>query len=141
MFGISNSAENPDLTPFLFSLQRSEHDQPSSPTSLVSPTNKRKKAIGIRRKSDLLKIDAGELAQQLALMEYRMYNEIRAADILAWAKCEDPNHPDVQNLMKLHHFNGKLVKLVRYSILTTENLSKRRDMVNHFIKVNEVSGF
>jgi son of sevenless len=128
---------------FLFSFQRTEPDQPSSPTSQVSPTNKRKKAaIGIRRKSqkaDILKFDAGEFAQQLALIANRLYNDIRATEILAWARCEDPDHPDVQNLMKLCHFSGKLVKLVKYSILTTDTLSRRREMVNHFIKIDEAS--
>jgi len=127
----------------LIELHRTEPDQPSSPTSQVSPTIKRKKtAMGIRRRSqkaDILKFDPGEFAQQLALIAHRLYNDIRATEIFAWARCEDPDHPDVQNLMKLCHFSGKLVKLVKYSILTTDTLSRRREMVNHFIKIDEKS--
>lgn len=71
-------------------------------------------------------------------MEYGMYAKISSNELIKVAKEGDPPGHDVRNLQRYSIFNRKLVKATKHIILTTEPLTKRREVLSHLIRVVEV---
>lgn len=89
-----------------------------------------------KHKNELLKIDPSELAQHLTLVEYRLYAKIRPYECMMWPKVQ--RGPEVDNLVRFCATSDRLVAWVKYSILSTESLGKRADLIDYWIKVAEV---
>ncbi|KAG9011301.1 hypothetical protein FRB93_003103 [Tulasnella sp. JGI-2019a] len=87
------------------------------------------------QKNELLKIDPTELANHLALVEYRLYAKIRPYECVMWPRVQ--RGPEVENLVRFCSTSDKLVAWVKYSILSVEGLGKRADLIDHWIKVAE----
>ncbi|KAG8886578.1 hypothetical protein FRB98_001226 [Tulasnella sp. 332] len=98
------------------------------PSSLTSGKSK-------TQKHELLKIDPTELAQHLALVEYRLYAKVRPYECMMWPKVQ--RGPEVENLVRFCSTSDRLVAWVKYSILSVDGLGKRADLIDHWIKVAE----
>lgn len=97
---------------------------------------KRRKNPKHTHKNDLLRIDPGDLAQQLTLYEHSLYVKIRPRECLKWAmsqKGETLNY--LSNFCSTH---DKVAFWVKSSILINDGLGRRADTVEYWIKVAEV---
>ena len=90
------------------------------------------------QKVDIISLNAMEVAQQLSIMEYRLYDEIRPGELLAWSSCQDQSSPKVKNLARFLNFNRSIARFVAFSILTAV-LQRRCDSISYFLEVAEVS--
>ncbi|KAF9021750.1 ras GEF [Hymenopellis radicata] len=93
-------------------------------------------------KGDLLRLDPTDLAEQLCLYEYRLYNKITPQECLASNKSrsDDSRPGDVRsNLSSFSSTHDKLANWVTYSILIHEALGKRADTIDFWIKVADKS--
>lgn len=112
--------------------------RPSSPTQvLVSTPSKRRKPS--RKQNDLLKQEPSELAQQLTLLEHRLYVKISPRECLRWTKLQTGDA--VANLSALCAIHDKIAAWVKMSVLLHEGLGKRADTVDFWIRVAEVGIF
>jgi son of sevenless-like protein len=104
----------------------------------VSPlsASRRKKSFK-PHKSDLLKIDAGDIAEQLTLTIYDLYRKILPHECITYAKAQ--KGPGVANLREFCASHDKTSCWVQMSILTIETMKKRAETVDYWIKVAEVS--
>jgi hypothetical protein len=95
----------------------------------------------LRRRStkpDALGFDAADIAAQLTLIQYEMYAKISSNELITAANEGDSARPDVRNLQRYSVFNRSLAKAIKYIILTTEPVAKRREVLLHLIRVVEV---
>ncbi|KAF8333089.1 ras guanine nucleotide exchange factor domain-containing protein [Cantharellus anzutake] len=127
------SPNTEDARKLLELIQARAPEQPISPSSISPTTRRRNRAIPLLRKAvkgDLLKCDAVDIAQQLTLMQYSMYQKILPQELASWSKCQDWGKPTkyTRNLVRFVQFSTRLQTLVTYAVLNTEQLSKRRDM-------------
>jgi son of sevenless-like protein len=88
-------------------------------------------------KGDFSKWDPTEVANQLTLMEARYYKKIRPQECLSWT--HSTKGPAVANLTAFVGTSDRLAAWVKLSILTSESLGKRADVISHWIKIAEVS--
>lgn len=114
----------------------------SSQTPIPAPPQKRSLLPSLStagkksHKNELLRVDPLELAQHLTLVEYRLYAKIRPYECMAWSKTQKGS--EVENLVKFCATSDRLVAWVKYSILSTDGLGKRADLIEYWIKVAEV---
>ena len=104
---------------------------PAAPTPSVKP-HKRRKTKDSR--NELWKLDPGVLAEHLCLHEHRLYAKVRPQECLDWVN-SDERTGNLFNFCALH---DKLASWVKQSVLWTENLGRRADTVDFWIKVAEV---
>ncbi|KAF8204304.1 ras guanine nucleotide exchange factor domain-containing protein [Mycena galopus ATCC 62051] len=102
----------------------------ASPT--VPPRKRRKSK---NHKNELLRIDPTDIAEQLALLEFKLYAKLTAHECISYAKTQTGKK--VENLCTFCATHDKLAAWVKTSILTNEALSKRADTVDFWIKVAE----
>lgn len=106
---------------------------PATPVLSGKP-HKRKKTKD--SKNELLRTEPTLLAEQLCLYEHRFYAKIRPQECLDWVKTRVTEK--VGNLLAFCALHDKLAAWVKQSILWTENLGRRADTVDFWIKVAEV---
>ncbi|KAJ7269310.1 ras guanine nucleotide exchange factor domain-containing protein [Mycena haematopus] len=102
----------------------------ASPT--VPPRKRRKSK---NHKNDLLRLDPTDIAEQLALLEFKLYVKLTAHECISYAKTQTGKQ--VENLTAFCATHDKLAAWVKTSILTNEALGKRADTVDFWIKVAE----
>ncbi|KAF8641186.1 hypothetical protein AX17_000821 [Amanita inopinata Kibby_2008] len=88
-----------------------------------------------RPKSELLKLDPADVAEQLAIMEYKLYVRISPQECFAYRNSYP--EPAVANLSAFCSTHDRLGAWVKMSILNTETLGRRADTVDFWIKVGE----
>lgn len=81
-------------------------------------------------------MDSAVIAQQLTLLEHKLYLRITPQECLNWAKVQAG-----RSVVHMQAFSGthdKIAKWVKSSILSNDGLGKRADTVDFWIKVAEV---
>ncbi|KAF6754307.1 ras guanine nucleotide exchange factor domain-containing protein [Ephemerocybe angulata] len=86
-------------------------------------------------KNDILRIEPSVLADQLTLYEYHLYDKITPRECLAYIRKQ--SGPDVENLAAFCSTYDKLGTWVKSSILNTQTLTKRAQVIDYWIKVAE----
>ncbi|KAF9508522.1 hypothetical protein BS47DRAFT_219443 [Hydnum rufescens UP504] len=116
------------------------HCLPSPVSALSSPIKTKRSYLIWRRpqKVDFITLNPTEVAQQLTLMEYRLYNEIRPSELLTWSSCQDQLNPKVRNLARFLHFNKCIAKFVALSIFSASESPRRDETISHFLQVAEM---
>jgi len=117
------------LAPVLTSLQSHVPLAPLTPiTPGHIPKRRRQPQFPV---TELVKMDTQEIAQQLALIEHRLYARIRAQDCWEWGRTGGFLH----DFMSTHE---KLASWVKMSILNLQHVAKRAEMVDFWIICAEV---
>lgn len=101
---------------------------------MLLPPKKSKKQKSLR--SDILKLEAADIAEQLTLMEMRLYTTVTPRECLEYVKKQ--TGPSVAGLQAFCSTHDKLGSFVKTSILTHDTLSKRSETIDFWIKVAEV---
>ncbi|KAJ7103128.1 ras guanine nucleotide exchange factor domain-containing protein [Mycena belliarum] len=104
----------------------------SEPSPTVAPRKRRKSK---NHKNDLLRLDPADIAEQLALLEFKRYVKLTAQECISYAKTQTGKI--VENLCTFCATHDKLAAWVKSSILTNDALGKRADTVDFWIKVAE----
>ncbi|KAJ7109784.1 ras guanine nucleotide exchange factor domain-containing protein [Mycena epipterygia] len=108
----------------------------ANPTAGASPTvPPRKRRKSKNHKNDLLRLDPADIAEQLALLEFKLYAKLTPQECISYAKTQTGK--TVENLCTFCSTHDKLAAWVKTSILTNEALGKRADTVDFWIKVAE----
>ena len=81
-------------------------------------------------------MDPTTVAEHLSLYEHALYCKIRPQECLEWIKTR-AGEP-VANLLTFCSLHDKLAAWVKQSVLWTENLGHRADLLDFWIKVAEV---
>ncbi|KAF8899165.1 ras guanine nucleotide exchange factor domain-containing protein [Infundibulicybe gibba] len=105
----------------------------ANPKSPIYPNRKTRRARA--HKNDLLRLDPTDIAEQLSLLEYRLYAKISPQECITYAKIQTGDV--VANLCSFCSTHDKLAGWVKTSILNNEMLSRRADTVDFWIKVAE----
>ncbi|TFK77505.1 ras GEF [Pluteus cervinus] len=113
------------------SIERLTFANPSQNPSVQPKRRRRSRA----HKGDLLRMDAADLAEQLALLEHKNYVKISPQECITYSSSQ--MSPAVANLCAFCGTHDKLGAWVKMSILTNEALGKRADTVDFWIKVAE----
>ena len=106
---------------------------PSTPLSATLVHKRRKTKSG---KNDLLKVDPTLLAEHLSLYEHKLYSKVHSQQCLEYSRKSSSG-----TLSCLHAFcatHDRIAGWVKWSILQTDTVPKRADMVDHWIKIAEV---
>lgn len=88
-------------------------------------------------RSELLRTDPTTLAENLCLYEHSLYRKVRPQECLDWVKIRTGE--PVANLLAFCALHDKVAAWVKQSVLWTENVGDRADLLDHWIKVAEVS--
>ncbi|KAJ7070620.1 ras guanine nucleotide exchange factor domain-containing protein [Mycena amicta] len=107
---------------------RSIEDLTFANPSDASPTSK-------NHKNELLRLDPADIAEQLALLEFKLYVKLTAQECIAYSKIQTGKK--VERLTTFCSTHDKLASWVKTSILTNEALGRRADTVDFWIKVAE----
>ncbi|KAF9531822.1 ras guanine nucleotide exchange factor domain-containing protein [Crepidotus variabilis] len=86
-------------------------------------------------KTDLLKFDVPDIAEQLTIFEFSLYSKITPRECLEYVKTQ--SGPSVVGLQAFCSIHDKLGSFVKTSTLNQETLSKRAEAVDFWIKVAE----
>ncbi|KAF7303012.1 hypothetical protein MKEN_01264100 [Mycena kentingensis (nom. inval.)] len=105
---------------------------PSDSSPTVPPRKQRKAK---NHKNDLLRTEPADIAEQLALLEFKLYSKLTAQECIAYSKTQTGKK--VERLTTFCSTHDKLAAWVKTSILTNEALGKRADTVDFWIKVAE----
>ncbi|KAK7063870.1 ras guanine nucleotide exchange factor domain-containing protein [Favolaschia claudopus] len=105
---------------------------PSEASPTIPPRKRRKSK---NHKNDLLRLDPADIAEQLALLEFKLYAKLTPHECISYAKTQTGKK--VENLTTFCATHDKLAAWVKTSILTNEALGKRADTVDFWIKVAE----
>ncbi len=81
-------------------------------------------------------MDPTVLAEHLCLHEYRYYSKVRPQEGLNWIKTRTGE--SVANLLAFCALHDKLAAWVKHSILWTDGLGRRADVIELWIKIAEV---
>ncbi|KAL0951787.1 hypothetical protein HGRIS_008457 [Hohenbuehelia grisea] len=114
------------------SIQRLTFANPIHPSPTAS--KRRKKS---RSDQDLLKQDPQHIAEQLCLLEHKLYAKISPQELLTYTKSSNANGVNVENVAAFCATHDKLVAWVKTSILDTPHVGKRAGTVDFWIKVAE----
>lgn len=77
------------------------------------------------------------MAEHLCLYEHMLYAKIRPQECLEWVKVRTGQ--PVANLLAFCSLHDKVAAWVKQSVLWTDNLGHRADLLDFWIKVAEVS--
>lgn len=80
-----------------------------------------------------------ELAEQITLIDFRLYSEVRFTELLGQAWNKDKKRHQAPNLMQNINFLNKVSNWVSYQILIQEDDQKRKKVVKKFLKILAVS--
>lgn len=100
-----------------------------------SPPRRRRKSYP--HKGDLLKLYTADVAEQLSLLEFKLYANITPQECIRHANTRSTQNSS--NLFVFCSTHDKLAAWVKTSILNNIALGKRADTVDFWIKVAEVS--
>jgi len=105
---------------------------PPAPLTPLTPahTPKRRKQPKLPV-TELAKMDTQDVAQQLALIEHRLYAKIRVQECWEWGRTGGQLH----DFMSTHE---KLASWVKMSILNLPHVGKRGEMIDFWITCAEV---
>ncbi|KIY46326.1 ras GEF [Fistulina hepatica ATCC 64428] len=112
-------------------IERLTFAQPNA-SPLSPPRRKRKTRV---HKGDLLRVDAADIAEQLCLIEFKLYDKITPQECLSQAKYS--SGAPVSNITNFCATHDQLASWVKMTILNSESVSRRADMVDYWIKVAE----
>lgn len=93
------------------------------------------------KKIKLVDINPIEIARQLTLIEFQLYNKIRLDECLnkAWQKKADAGAREhAPNIRALIHHSNQLANWVGGMILAKDDLKKRVRIIKHFVEVADV---
>ncbi|KAJ7361302.1 ras guanine nucleotide exchange factor domain-containing protein [Mycena albidolilacea] len=107
----------------------------ANPTSASPTVPPRKRRKSKNHKNELLRLDPTDIAEQLALLEFKLYAKLTAQECISYAKTQTGKQ--VENLCAFCATHDKLAAWVKTSILMNEGLAKRADTVELWIKVAE----
>ncbi|KAF9469694.1 ras guanine nucleotide exchange factor domain-containing protein [Collybia nuda] len=102
--------------------------------TVTSPVSPRKARKARPHKNDLLRLDPIDIAEQLALIEFKKYVKITPQECIRYVSVGTQASPNVSNFICTH---DKLVDWVKISILTNDALGRRADTIDFWIKVAE----
>ena len=88
-------------------------------------------------KNELLRLDPTTVAENFCLYEHMLYARVRRQECLDWVKTR--SGPPVANLLAFCSTHDRLAAWVKQSILWTDSLGCRADIIEFWIKVAEVS--
>lgn len=100
-----------------------------------NPSRRRRKSQP--HKGDLLKLHTTDVAEQLSLLEFKLYANITPQECIRHAST--PSTGSKSNLAVFCSTHDKLAAWVKTSILNNNALGKRADTVDFWIRVAEVS--
>ncbi|KZW00497.1 ras GEF [Exidia glandulosa HHB12029] len=141
----------------LQSLDRLQSTPPRDPYEATTRPGTIQQRLGRRANkslgTDILKIEPSLLAQQLTLLEARLYSRVRPSECLAYARVGNISNGvmtlkggdkvgpmpvgSTQNLISFCATNDKLASWVKMSVLERDGLGKRADTIDHWLKVAE----
>jgi son of sevenless-like protein len=108
-----------------------------SPITVSPSTGPRKKKNNSRpQKSELLKIETADIAEQLTVILFEIYRKILPHECITYIKVH--TGPGVANLREYCASHDKVSYWVQTSILTAETMKRRAETVDYWIKVAEV---
>lgn len=84
----------------------------------------------------MLRLDPADIAEQLALLEFKLYVKMSPQEIISYAKVQSGQ--TVANLVAFCSTHDKLASWVKTSILNNDALGRRADTVDFWIKAAEV---
>ncbi|KAJ3556493.1 hypothetical protein NM688_g2000 [Phlebia brevispora] len=113
-------------------LERITFAVPLAPIQSAKPHKRRRTKDS---KNELSRTDPTVLAEQLSLYEHKYYAKIRPQECLDWTRSRE--NDKVGNLYAFCTLHDKLAAWVKHSVLWTETLGRRADMVDFWIKVAE----
>lgn len=90
-----------------------------------------------RRKKSSKGEQPSDIAEQLTAILYETYRKITPHECILYLKGQ--NSPHAANLREFCASHDKVISWVRTSILTIETMRKRAEIIDHWIKVAEVS--
>jgi len=76
-----------------------------------------------------------EIAEQLTLIDFRFYSEVKFSEMLGQAWNKDKKRHMAPNLMLNINFLNKVSSWVSYQILTQEDDNKRKKVIKKFLRV------
>ena len=100
-----------------------------------SPSRRRRKSQP--HKGDLLKLHTTDVAEQLSLLEFKLYANVTPQECIRHAST--PSTRSSSNLSRFCSTHDKLAAWVKTSILNNSALGRRADTVDFWIRVAEVS--
>ncbi|EJD54484.1 ras GEF [Auricularia subglabra TFB-10046 SS5] len=103
------------------------------PIAPAFPSVSRRRARPQQPVNDIFKIDALVLAQQLTIHESLLYSRIRPQECVRYLK--DQKGPGTTHLRAFCGTNDKIAALVKSTVLDIDNLHKRADALEYWIKV------
>jgi son of sevenless-like protein len=106
-------------------------------TSDASPKTSRRRRKPYPHKNDLLKLYTTDVADQLTLLEFKLYARVTPQECIRHATT--PSTRNDSNLYVFCSTHDNLAAWVKSSILNHTALGKRADTVDFWIKVAEVS--
>lgn len=108
------------------------------PATPISATLVHKRRKTKSYKNELLKVEPTLLAEHLALFEHKLYSKVHPQQCLDYSK-----KLATGMLSSLHAFcatHDKIACWVKASVLYTDTVPRRSDVVDHWIKIAEVRG-
>jgi son of sevenless len=106
---------------------------PANPSPRNPPRRRRK---SYPHKNDLLKLYTADVAEQLSLLEFKLYAKVTSQECIRHATSSRRSE---SNLVLFCRTHDKLAAWVKTSILSNSVLGKRADTIDFWIKVAEVS--
>lgn len=106
---------------------------PVAPVASITPRRRRKSRP---HKGDLLRLDPADIAEQLALIEFKLYAKITPQECIRYAKTQTGK--SVVNLTTFCATHDTVAAWVQSTILSNDALGRRADTVDFWIKVAEV---
>ncbi|GJJ13429.1 hypothetical protein Clacol_007683 [Clathrus columnatus] len=103
--------------------------------ALESVAATRRPAKSSKTKTDILRIDPGELARHLTLYEARLYLKIRPHECFKFAASQKSE--GIANLRAFIATSDKIASWVKLSVLKNDPLGKRADVIHLWIRVAE----
>ncbi|KAK7044157.1 hypothetical protein VNI00_007877 [Paramarasmius palmivorus] len=104
------------------------------PCTSISPTNRRRKRP-VDPRGELLRLDPTDVAEQLSLLESRLYRQITPQECIRYAKIQTGK--EVEHLNAFCSTHDKIAAWVTTTILDCKVLARRSDTVDFWIKVAE----
>ncbi|KAL0576874.1 hypothetical protein V5O48_005109 [Marasmius crinis-equi] len=86
-------------------------------------------------KGDLLRMDSADVAEQLCLLEFKLYHQIAPQECIRYAKIQTGK--SVEHLSAFCSTHDKIAAWVTNSVLDCSILARRADTVDFWIKVAE----
>ncbi|KAI0690763.1 ras guanine nucleotide exchange factor domain-containing protein [Cytidiella melzeri] len=118
----------------MMTLERLTFAVPIAPQTTIKPPKRRRTRDS---RHELLRLDPATIATNLCLYEHALYAKVRPQECLNWVKTRtgDP----VANLSAFCALHDKVAAWVKQTVLWSENVGSRADLLDFWIKVAEKS--